>query len=211
MIELNKITFNYFDGTRVLEDFNFEINLGERIGLVGHNGCGKTTVFKIIMGLLQPQKGEVIIFNKERQTKKDFLEVREKVGYLFQDSDNQLFCPTVEEDIAFGPLNLGKDKQEAIDIVHETLKLVGMEGYEKKVTYNLSQGEKKIISFAAVLAMEPEVLLLDEPFASLDEDAVERMIDILNRISQSFVLVSHNKELLNQVINKSFYMKQLIG
>lgn len=209
MIELKKVNFNYNDGTRVLKNFNFKLKEKERIGLIGPNGSGKTTVFKIIMGLLNPQQGDIIIFSKKRQQKEDFLEVRERVGYLFQDSDNQLFCPTVEEDIAFGPLNLGKSKQRALEIVRDTLELVEMNGFEKRVTYNLSQGEKKIISFAAVLAMEPEVLLLDEPFASLDEEAIERMVNILNRISQPYIIVSHNNDLLNTVINKSYHMKEL--
>lgn len=208
MIELKNISFKYPDGTHVLENFNLEIKENERIGLVGPNGSGKTTIFKIITGLLRPQQGKTIIFNKKRKTKEDFVEIRGRVGYLFQDSDNQLFCPTVEEDIAFGPLNLGKSKQEVRETVYDSLKLVGMEGFEKKITYNLSQGEKKIISFAAVLAMEPEVLLLDEPFASLDEDTVERMLNILNKISQSYIVVSHNKELLTEVTDDFHYLKK---
>mgnify|MGYP006306482687 FL=1 len=206
MIELNDITFGYQDREQVLDNFQFQMREGERIGLVGPNGRGKTTIFKIIMGLLKPQNGEVIIFDKKRQTKEDFLDVRERVGYLFQDSDNQLFCPTVEEDIAFGPLNLGKSREEALVIVQKTLELVGMEGYEKKTTFNLSQGEKKIISFAGVLAMKPELLLLDEPFASLDKEAVEMIISILNKISQPFIIVSHNQELLERVITRYHHM-----
>ena len=209
MIKLKNISFSYADGTKVLSNFNFTISNKDRIGLIGPNGSGKTTVFKIIMGLLKPQQGDIVIFNKKRKNNKDFIEVRERVGYLFQDSDNQLFCPTVEEDIAFGPLNLGKSREEVVRIVRETLELVGMRGFEKKVTYNLSQGEKKIISFAAVLAMKPEVLLLDEPFASLDENTVVRMVDVLKMISQPYLIVSHNNELLNSVINKSYKMKDL--
>jgi len=206
MIERENIRFAYKKNELVLDNFNFKIKKNERLGLIGANGSGKTTVFKIIMGLLKPQHGKVIIFNKYRESKEDFIEVRERIGYLFQDSDNQLFCPTVEEDIAFGPLNLGKNKEEALEIVTETLELVGMTGFEKRVTYNLSQGEKKIISFAAVLAMEPELLLLDEPFASLDENTVKRMVNILNNIEQAYIIVSHNKEFLNNVVNKSYYI-----
>lgn len=209
MIKLEKITFEYEAGSRVLADFNFEIKAGERIALIGDNGAGKTTIFKLIMGLVKTKKGKIKIFGKERKKEADFLEVREKIGYLFQDSDNQLFCPTVEEDIAFGPINLGRSQKEAKKIVKEKLQLVGMEGFEKKVTYNLSQGQKKIISFAAVLAMEPELLLLDEPFASLDQKTVDRMICILNEISQPFVIVSHNQNLLEHVINKSYRVESL--
>jgi len=204
MIKLENIHFEYEDGNKVLAGFDFEINAGERIALKGSNGAGKTTVFKLIMGLIKAQKGKLHIFGKERKKEKDFLEVRERVGYLFQDSDNQLFCPTVEEDIAFGPINLGQSRSQAKIIVEEKLKLVEMEGFEKKASYNLSQGQKKIIAFASVLAMEPELLLLDEPFASLDRESAARMVYILKKISQPFVLVSHNDKLSQKVINKSY-------
>lgn len=209
MLELKNISFSYGKQKELLHNFNFMLSAGERIGLIGPNGSGKTTIFKIIMGLLQPQAGEIIIFSQPRKNKQDFLEVRQNIGYLFQDPDNQLFCPTVVEDIAFGPLNLGKTKQEALAIADTKLQLVGMAGYQNKITYNLSQGEKKIISFAAVLAMEPRLLLLDEPFASLDNITVERMIAILNTIQQPYLIVSHNKNLLEKVIDKSYQVSDL--
>ncbi|TDO92171.1 cobalt/nickel transport system ATP-binding protein [Halanaerobium saccharolyticum] len=204
MIKLENIHFKYENGNKVLAGFDFEIKARERIALKGSNGAGKTTIFKLIMGLIKAQKGKLYILGKERKKENDFLEVREKVGYLFQDSDNQLFCPTVEEDIAFGPINLGKSRSQAKQIVKEKLKLVEMEGFEKKASYNLSQGQKKIIAFASVLAMEPELLLLDEPFASLDRESAARMVYILKKISQPFVLVSHNDKLSQKVIDKSY-------
>lgn len=204
MIEMQGITFNYPDGTEVLKNFDFKFEKGDRLGLVGPNGTGKSTIFKIIMGLLKPQAGELKIFNTRREEKGDFHEVRERIGFLFQDADDQLFCPTVEEDIAFGPLNLGKSKTEALQIVDRTLILVGMEEFKKRVTYHLSGGEKKIISFAAVLAMEPDMLLLDEPFAGLDQKTVAKVIDILENIPQSYIIVSHNNDLLEKVTNRYF-------
>ena len=209
MLQLEKVSFDYEDENNVLNNFNLNLQSDDRIGLIGPNGSGKTTLFKIIMGILKPKSGRVIIFDEDRIEQDDFQEVRERVGYLFQDPDNQLFSPTVEEDVAFGPLNLGKSKEEAFNLVEESLELVGMGNYRKKVTYNLSQGEKKLISFAAVMAMEPEILLLDEPFASLDEKAVTRMTSILNKITQPFIIVSHNSELLDSVINKSLHMKKI--
>ena len=209
MLKLENVSFTYKDGNKVLNNFNLNLKSDERIALIGPNGSGKTTLFKIIMGLLKPESGKVIIFGKERTKNDDFQEVRERVAYLFQDPDNQLFSPTVEEDIAFGPLNLGKSKEEAFELVQSTLELVGMESYRKKVSYNLSQGDKKLISFAAVMAMEPEILLLDEPFASLDQKAVKRMTAILNKISQPFIIVSHNNQLLDSVITKSLHIKEL--
>ncbi|MGM0547717.1 MAG: energy-coupling factor ABC transporter ATP-binding protein [Bacillota bacterium] len=207
MIKVKNLAFSYEKNDCILEDFNFSLKKGDRIALIGDNGCGKTTFFKLIMGLLKPDAGQIKIFGQKREKEEDFIEIRERIGYLFQDSDNQLFSPTVEEDIAFGPINLGKSKAEAKAIVAEKLALVKMEGFEKKVTYNLSQGQKKIIAFAAVLAMEPDILLLDEPFASLDKQSVKRMIKILNKIPQSFIIVSHNKVLLDQVTNISYFIE----
>lgn len=207
MIKVKNLAFSYEQNDCVLQDFNFSLKKGERIALIGDNGCGKTTFFKLIMGLLKPDAGQIKIFGQKREKEEDFVEIRERIGYLFQDSDNQLFSPTVEEDIAFGPINLGKSKAEAKAIVAQKLALVKMEGFEKKVTYNLSQGQKKIIAFAAVLAMEPDILLLDEPFASLDKQSVKRMIKILNKIPQSFIIVSHNKVLLDQVTNISYFIE----
>lgn len=207
MIKVKDLSFSYDKEDYIFKDFNFSLKKGERIALIVDNGCGKTTFFKLIMGLLKADSGEIKIFDQKREKEEDFIEIRERIGYLFQDSDNQLFSPTVEEDIAFGPINLGKSKAEAKKIVSEKLALVNMEGFEKKVTYNLSQGQKKIIAFAAVLAMEPDVLLLDEPFASLDKQSVARMIKILNKIPQAFIIVSHNNTLLDQVTNMSYFIE----
>jgi cobalt/nickel transport system ATP-binding protein len=207
MIKVKNLAFSYEKDNCLLKNFNFSLKKGDRIALIGDNGCGKTTFFKLIMGLLKPDAGQIKIFGQKREKEEDFVEIRERIGYLFQDSDNQLFSPTVEEDIAFGPINLGKSKAEAKAIVAEKLALVKMEGFEKKVTYNLSQGQKKIIAFAAVLAMEPDILLLDEPFASLDKQSVKRMIKILNKIPQSFIIVSHNNVLLDQVTNISYFIQ----
>ncbi|RAK10581.1 cobalt/nickel transport system ATP-binding protein [Halanaerobium saccharolyticum] len=207
MIKVKNLSFSYDKEEYIFENFNFSLKNEERIALIGDNGCGKTTFFKLIMGLLKADSGQIEIFDQKREKEEDFIEVRERIGYLFQDSDNQLFLPTVEEDVAFGPINLGKSKAEAKKIVSEKLAMVKMEGFEKKVTYNLSQGQKKIIAFAAVLAMDPDVLLLDEPFASLDKQSIKRMIKILNKIAQPFIIVSHNNLLLDQVTNSSYFLE----
>lgn len=143
LIKLSNINFNY-DGRVVLKNLNFEIYEGERIGLIGPNGSGKTTLLYIVMGLLKPSSGIIEIFGKIRQKEKDFIEVRQKIGLLFQDSDSQLFCPTVKEDIAFGPLNLGKTKEDVLQIIRETCDILGLRGFENRITHKLSGGEKKI-------------------------------------------------------------------
>ncbi len=207
MIQLNNINFKY-NSRLILNRVNFTVEAGDRIGLVGPNGSGKTTLCQIIMGLVKPQSGEVKIFGKERTSEADFAEIRGRIGYLFQDSDDQLFCPTVLEDIAFGPLNLGKSIREARVIVSTTLDSLNLGGYEQRITYQLSGGEKRLVSLATVLAMEPEALILDEPTNGLDEETSERITDLLNRSSFTYILISHDMELVRRTTQKIFQLKR---
>jgi len=208
LIELDNITFSYPSRESVLNGLNLTFCKGERVGFVGTNGSGKTTLFHIIMGLLRPKVGRIRVFGEFRETESDFREVREKIGLLFQDADDQLFCPTVAEDIAFGPLNLGKTYDETRDIVRETLEAVGLVGFEDRVTYNLSGGEKKLVSLATVIAMKPTVLLLDEPTTGLDEETTERIIRFLNNnTSFSYITISHDREFLEQTTHCIYKMK----
>lgn len=179
MIEIKDLSFGYSNGSRIFNDLNFSFKKGERIGLVGPNGAGKTTLFYLIMGLLKPEAGEIKVFGRSRKNEKDFLKVRQKIGLLFQDSEDQLFCPTVEEDIAFGPLNLGKSHDEVEVIVKETCERLGLKGFEKKVTHRLSGGEKRLVALATVVAMNPECYLFDEPTTGLDEATSERFLHYL--------------------------------
>jgi cobalt/nickel transport system ATP-binding protein len=199
MIHLKAIRFSYPDGPPVLKDLDFKIHAGDRIGLIAPNGSGKTTLFHIIMGILKPDAGEIKVFGKRVTREKDFLEVRRRVGLLFQDADDQLFSPTVLEDVAFGPLNLGKTRHEAVDISRRTLSYLGLEGFEDRITFKLSGGEKRLVALATVLAMEPEVMLLDEPNAGLDEATKERLVEILNHLKISYVVVSHEFDFLSEV------------
>jgi cobalt/nickel transport system ATP-binding protein len=128
--------------------------------------------------------------------------VRERVGLLFQDPDDQLFCPTVQEDIAFGPLNQGKNREQTERAVRNALSLVGMEGYEDRITHHLSGGEKRLVSLATVLAMEPDVLLLDEPENGLDPVSHERIRSLLLSLPQAMIVVSHNVEFLASVTTR---------
>jgi cobalt/nickel transport system ATP-binding protein len=130
---------------------------------------------------------------------KDFRGVRKRIGLLFQDADDQLFSPTVLEDVAFGPLNLGKSQDEAQEIATKTLASLGLIGFEGRVTHKLSGGEKRLVSLATVLAMEPDVLLLDEPTTGLDEATEDRLVDILKDLDVSYILVSHNMDFLKEV------------
>lgn len=201
MIDIRKLNFKYPNGRKIFNDLDFSLREGEKLGLVGPNGAGKTTLFHIIMGLLRPISGTVEIFGKMRREEKDFIEVRQRIGLLFQDSDDQLFSPTVEEDIAFGPLNLGKSHDEAINIVKETCKVLGLSGFEKRITHRLSGGEKRLVALATVVAMKPECYLLDEPFTGLDENTTEKFLQYLKTYAETYIIISHDRELLKKTVD----------
>lgn len=201
IVRLDQVTFRYGERT-VLDGCDLELRGGERLGLSGANGSGKTTLLSLIVGLQRPEQGRVIVLGKERKSEAEFREIRGPVGMLFQDSDDQLFSPTVAEDVAFGPFNLGKSRTEVEAIVTRTLQQLGMETFADRVTYKLSGGEKRLVAIATVLAMEPEILLLDEPAAGLDEAATERVTDILLGLPQAMLLVSHDRELLGRIATR---------
>ena len=203
LLSLRDVAFRYEPDRPVLDGVDLEVRRGERLGLLGPNGCGKTTILHLMVGLVRPLRGEVFAFGAARRTEQDFLEVRRRAGLLFQDPDDQLFCPTVAEDVAFGPLNLGRTRQEVREIVAGTLGSLGLGGYEDRITYRLSGGEKRLVSLATVLAMEPDVLLLDEPTAGLDESSHARLIALLASLPQSLVVVSHDHDLLRRVATRA--------
>jgi len=206
LINLKHISFSYPGGKPVLENLCFQLHDGEKVGLIGPNGSGKTTLFHIIMGLMKPNSGKIEIFGREIKEENDFRPVRQKVGLLFQDADDQLFSPTVLEDVAFGPLNQGKSVKEARDIAGQTLNSLGLKGFENRITHKLSGGEKKLVSLATVLAMKPKVLLLDEPTTGLDTETTERIINILNEIDISYIFISHNIDFIVQTAYKIYGM-----
>lgn len=199
VIRLRNLAFAYEAGRPVFEGLNLTLEPGQRLGLTGPNGSGKSSLLQILVGLLQPVAGSVEVLGERRETEADFVPVRRQVGLLFQDSDDQLFCPTVLEDVAFGPLNLGKSPDEAAAIARDTLASLGLAGFEERVTYRLSGGEKRLVALAGVLAMQPGLLLLDEPSAGLDEAAEERLLSILDKLGQEMLVVSHNRAFLEKL------------
>jgi cobalt/nickel transport system ATP-binding protein len=198
MIRLEDVHFSY-SSRPILKNVNFSIREGDRIGLVGPIGSGKTTLLRLIVGLLRPTNGVIWAFGKQRRCEPDFYDVRERVGFMFQDSNQQLFCPAVLEDVAFGPLNQGKSKEEAKRLASSMLKLVGLEGFEDRLICKLSCGEKRLVSLASVLAMQPNVLLLDEPTNGLDDSYKSRIINVLKTLPQSMVIVSHESEFISNI------------
>jgi len=209
LIRFHDVDFSYGPDRPVLAGCNFRLQPGQRLALVGDNGSGKTTLLHLIVGLLRPTAGRIEAFGRGRRNEADFHEVRRRAGLLFQDADDQLFCPTVAEDVAFGPLNLGKPREQIRQIVAETLDSLGLAGYEHRITYKLSGGERRLVALATVLAMQPEVLLLDEPTSTLDAAAADRLAEILNGLPQAIVVVSHDREFLSRTTGSEIRLPRL--
>lgn len=207
ILKFNQITFSYPGGGTLLKGLDLEVFKGDRIGLTGPNGAGKTTLFHLMVGLLKPDAGRLEAFGHPLETEKDFVAARKKIGLLFQDADDQLFCPTVLEDVAFGPLNLGRPAQEAKEIAGRTLALLGLRGFEQRLTHRLSGGEKKLASLATLLAMEPEVLLLDEPTNGLDEKTRDNFLEILAGLDITCVIISHDFDFLARSARSIFALR----
>lgn len=192
ILALQDICFAYPGQPPVLDGASLTLEPGQRLSLTGPNGSGKSTLLRITMGLQRPSAGTLSIFGAPRREETDFHEVRRRIGLVFQDPDDQLFCPTVAEDIAFGPLNLGKTRDEALAIVDRVLSDLDLLHLKDRITHKLSGGEKRLITLATVLAMEPEALLLDEPTNALDTKNEARLLEILKALPQAILLVSHD-------------------
>ncbi len=196
MLELRRIGFTYPGREQpVFSNLDFQLKR-EKIALLGDNGSGKTTLLQIMVGLLQPTQGEVYFYGQPMREEKNFLPLRRKIGMLFQHADDQLFCPSVLEDVAFGPLNLGRSREEAREISIQTLHAIGLQGYEDRITHQLSGGEKRLVALATVLAMQPSALLMDEPTNDLDHDARSRLLEVLAGLEMPFILISHDWDFL---------------
>ena len=207
LINLEGISFSYPGGSQVFSNLDFHFHRGDRVGLIAPNGSGKTTLLHLIMGLLKPSAGRIEIFGKPARDEKDFRDVRRRIGLLFQDADDQLFSPSVLEDVAFGPLNLGKPKKEAIQIAQKTLAFLGLDGFENRITFKLSGGEKRLVSLATVLAMEPEILLLDEPVNGLDMKTKAKFKEIMSGINLSYLLISHDFDFLAEIVDAIYTLE----
>ena len=208
VIALHHLSFQYPQQPLILQQLDFQLFSGQKVALRGANGSGKSTLLHLLLGLLRPTAGSIEIFQQRCETEADFVKIRGRVGLLFQDADDQLFCPTVAEDVAFGALNLGKTPEEARKIVRDTLNLLGLTGYESKITYKLSGGEKRLVALATVLAMQPEVLLLDEPTNGLDATTEQRVIALLAALPQAMLIVSHDPHFLQQVTQQTVNLTQ---
>jgi cobalt/nickel transport system ATP-binding protein len=198
LAELHGVCFGYH-GRPLLRDLDLRLGAAERVALIGPNGSGKSTLLHLMMGLLRPGAGRIRLLGKTCRSEADFQAVRGRVGLLFQHSDDQLFCPTVLDDVAFGPLNLGQTPEQAVISAERTLAALGLHGYGPRVTHHLSGGEKRLVALATVLAMEPQLLLLDEPTAGLDALSAARLLEHLAALPQAMLIVSHEQPVLERL------------
>ena len=211
-LSTKNLSYTYPDGTHALKNINMDIYKGQKVAIMGPNGAGKSTLFSHFNGLTEPTSGHVEIDGKAIKYDKDtLLEVRQKVGIVFQDPNDQLFAPTVKEDVAFGPMNLGLDYEEVERRVDEALTMVGMEQYMDKTPHHLSGGQQKRVAIAGIIAMRPEIMILDEPTAGLDPEGVEKVLSILNELNNegmSIVISSHDIEMVNEFAEKIFVLNE---
>lgn len=201
IIDFRNVHFSYPDGTHALKGVSFRITHGESVGVVGANGAGKSTLISHMNGYLMPSQGTIII-GDVRLDKKSLNEVRKKVGVVFQNPDDQLFMPTVQDDVAFGPLNLGLSGEEAIERVDEALNTVGCPGLKDKPPHRLSLGQKRAVSIATVIAMHPDILVMDEPAANLDPKSRRQLINLLKEFKHSKIIASHDLDLILDVCER---------
>lgn len=209
IIETRDLSFVYPGGITALRRVNFIAPRKKRIAIIGPNGAGKSTLFKHFNGILKPTSGEVLI-KGEPITKENLKEVRKTVGLVFQNADDQIFCPTVEQDVAFGPTNLGLDEKTVSHRVEEALKLLGIEELRRRVPHHLSGGEKKRVAIAGVLAMEPEVLVLDEPNAGLDPRSMRDLVDFIRALTEEYgmtlIFSTHDLSLVSELADYVYVM-----
>jgi cobalt/nickel transport system ATP-binding protein len=193
-ILLEQLCFRYPDGVEALREVSLRIEVGERVALVGPNGSGKSTLLRQLTGLLSPTTGQLSVMGLPL-TRENLIEIRRRVGYVFQDADDQLFCPTVLEDVAFGPLHLGLPIDEVVRRVRESLAMVGLSGHERRVPQKLSSGEKTLVALATVLSYSADVLVLDEPSASLDPRNRRRVMGVLAKLGGTLLIATHDLDL----------------
>jgi cobalt/nickel transport system ATP-binding protein len=209
--EVNGVTYVYPDGFMALQEVSLEVAKGERLAILGPNGAGKSTLLMILNGLYTPSSGQVNVLglpvNDENMSA-----VRRNVGLVFQDPDDQLFSPTLWEDVCFGPLNMGLPEEEVRERSSEALEAVGLTGYEQKAPHHLSAGEKKRAAIATVLAMRPRILLLDEPTVNLDPrnrlELANLLCSLHNRREMTLITASHDVNFLPEIADRAYILNK---
>ena len=210
MLEVKNIKYSYNKDYQALKGVSLKVEEGEMVALLGKNGAGKSTLFLHLNGIYKPDEGQVFIEGEElKYDKKSLLKFRQKVGIVFQNPDDQIFAPTVEEDVAFGPLNLDLPMEEVQKRVTESLARVGMSGFEKKAPHHLSGGQKKRVAIAGILAMKPKIMVLDEPTAGLDPQGVEDLSKLLKELNEegiTIIISTHEVDLVPNYASRVFVL-----
>lgn len=206
-LRFDDVHYRYPNGYEALCGISFRITHGEKVALVGANGAGKSTLLLHTNGLLIPSQGEVVM-GGIKLTRRTLPLVRQSVGLVFQDSDNQLFMPTVEEDVAFGPSNMRLEPEEIRRRVTEALDAVGALDLRGESPFRLSGGQKKRVAIATVLSMEPSVLVMDEPTSNLDPRARRQIIDLIRRFSHTTLIATHDMEMVLDLCDRTIVMKE---
>ena len=200
ILEAKDLVYNYPDGTNAIRGINFKVEEGQMISILGPNGAGKSTFFLHFNGIIQPTSGSIEIEGKTLEyDKKSLLEARTKVGVVFQNPDDQLFAPTVFEDVAFGPMNMGLDEDEVKERTQKALEVVGMADYAQKAPHHLSGGQKKRVTIAGILSMRPKVMVLDEPTSGLDPNGASDIMQLLydlNDDGMTIIISTHDVDLV---------------
>jgi cobalt/nickel transport system ATP-binding protein len=199
LLKVTGLSFNYPDGTNVLKNISLNVYEGDRIGIVGPNGAGKTTFFMLICGVLKTSSGEILM-NEKRIIPGKF---HPEIGMVFQNPDDQLFCPSVMDDIAFGPRNLGLSNEEIDKRVYEVLEMLGIQDLANQAPHHLSGGQKRMAAIAGVLAMHPELVIYDEPTSNLDFRYRRRVLNALKNSPQKAMLIaSHDLEFVLELCSR---------
>ena len=210
MLEVQNIKYSYNKDYQALKGVSLKVEKGEMVALLGKNGAGKSTLFLHLNGIYEPDEGQVFIDGEElKYDKKSLLKFRQKVGIVFQNPDDQIFAPTVEEDVAFGPLNLKLPMEEVQKRVTESLARVGMSGFEKKAPHHLSGGQKKRVAIAGILAMKPEIMVLDEPTEGLDPQGVRGLSKLLKELNEegiTIIISTHEVDLVPNYAKRVFVL-----
>ena len=207
VLEVCALAFAYPDGQQALFDVSFAVTAGEAVGIIGSNGAGKSTLLLHLNGVHQAAQGQVVV-NGQVVTRGNVQQVRRSVGMVFQDPDDQLFMPTVTDDVAFGPNNMGLSASEVALRVVQTLEAVGAAHLAERAPYRLSGGEKRAVALAGVLAMRPDVLVLDEPSAALDPLARRRLIHWLRELPHTRLIASHDLDLVQDVCSRVLVLRE---
>jgi len=206
VIWAKELSYRYPDGTNALRGISFEIQEGEKVAVIGPNGSGKSTLLTLLTGIRRGE-GELKIFGYP-VNKKNAISIKKLVGIVFQNPDDQLFCPTIFEDVAFGPLNMGLSPDEVKQRVDEALENLGLTGYENRSSFHLSFGERKIASLATVLAMQPKLIAMDEPTSNLDLSHRRKIIRWIQKSLETIILTTHDLDMALETCHRVIILNQ---